>query len=415
MYNQLNKFLGKHNIIHSHQFGFRKGHSTEHAILQITDQLKSSIDNKQITCGLFIDFSKAFDTVDHTILLNKLKKYGITGTSLLWFRNYLLNRSQYVKIGSCESKRQTMICGVPQGSTLGPLLFLLYINDIPNCSTKLSFRLFADDTNIFLSCNNYDLLKQTINEELQKVIHYCNINKLSINFSKSNYMIISSSHKNVKDLDISNISRKSYVKYLGIYIDEHLTWYRQISHVNQKISKNIGILYKLRHYVNLKTLFSLYYALIYPYLIYGIMSWDNTYKGSLQKIVRKQNQCIRCIFFLSKNENLEPYFKISDILRLESVFQYKIAIFTKTLLTPNTMYPSAFNDIITPISEIHNYNTRLSSKQNIFRPSIRTNYGKFTFKYTSSLIWQFVPDDLKSLPLKSFKSKLKKFLINCQN
>ena len=237
VYNQLNSYLEKHEVIYKLQFGFRKGYSTEHAILEITDQLKASIDNKLLTCGWFIDFSKAFDTVNHSILIDKLKKYGMSGPELSWFTSYLQNRKQYVKIGNCESDRLNMVCGVPQGSTLGPLLFLLYINDLPNCSNKLSFRLFADDTNIFFSCENSGNLEKIMNEELNHVFHYCHTNKLSINLSKSNYMIIAAPTKKVGQINIQNIERKPYVKYLGIFIDEHLNWHQQISHVSQKISK----------------------------------------------------------------------------------------------------------------------------------------------------------------------------------
>ena len=146
---QLISFIDKYNILFKYQFGFRKDHSTELAILEITDILKTSIDNNLITCGVFLDFSKAFDTVNHEILLRKLHKYGVRGKALDWFTSYLTNRTQYVKLGNVESNSLQIVCGVPQGSTLGPLLFLLYINDLANSSDMLSFRLFADDANIF--------------------------------------------------------------------------------------------------------------------------------------------------------------------------------------------------------------------------------------------------------------------------
>ena len=143
----------------------RKIIATEQAILEITDNFKTAIDNKLYTCGIFLDFSKAFDTVHHNILLKKkLEKYGIKGLPLQWFYSYLTKRVQFVQIGNVKSDVLTVKCGIPQGSTLGPLLFLLYINDLPNCSDILQFRIFADDTNIFYSAKSPNILQRVINE-----------------------------------------------------------------------------------------------------------------------------------------------------------------------------------------------------------------------------------------------------------
>ena len=140
------------------------------AILELTDKL--------------LDFSKAFDTVNHKILLEKLQKYGIRGVPLQWFTCYLTNRQQYVRIDNTDSGKLRMTCGVPQGSTLGPLLFLLYINDMPNCSKKISFRIFADDTNVLYSGKSVTEIEIVMNEEITKIYNYCATNKLSINFKK---------------------------------------------------------------------------------------------------------------------------------------------------------------------------------------------------------------------------------------
>ena len=202
-----------------------------------------------------------------------------------------MDQSLVVKIGDTISNSQTIICGIPQGSTLGPLLFLLYSNDLPNCSTKLSFRIFADDANMFYTSNNLRNLESVMNEEFKLVVKYCATNKLSINLSKTNYILVSSSRLSE---DVNDIKIQSQIKYLGAYIDQHLNWGPQI---NNKLAKNIGIITKLRHYVNLHTLKQLYYSFIYPYLTYAITSWGSACKTRLSKIRTKQNKCIRSIFF----------------------------------------------------------------------------------------------------------------------
>ena len=166
----------------------------------------------------------------YKILLSKLYAYAVRGLLLHWFESYLNNRSQYVKIGDTESRKLHLLCGVPQGSTLGPLLFLLYINDLPNCCDKLCFRIFADDTNIFFASKNLRELESAMNVGLKSVLTYCNINKLSLNLQKTTYTLITSPQKRV-NININNIERKSYIKYLGVFIDEHLRWGPQIQHV----------------------------------------------------------------------------------------------------------------------------------------------------------------------------------------
>ena len=284
---QLVNYLEKHEILYKFQFGFRKGYSTSQAIAEIADNLRNAIDNNLYSCGMFLDFSKAFDTVNHTILLKKMERYGIRGVSLQFFANYLANRQQYVQMGNTASAEQTMTCGIPQGSSLGPVLFLIYINDLPNCSSALTFRIFADDTNVFASARDLKTLEKIVNSELKKVKIWCDVNRLSINFSKTNFMIIKSPKKkddqvnvNIESADgtINVLQRKQKIKYLGVLLDETMSFNHHISYICTRIARNNGIMSKLRHYLTLSQMKQMYYSLIYPYISYAILAWGSAYK-----------------------------------------------------------------------------------------------------------------------------------------
>ena len=344
----------------------------------------------------------------------KLYKYGIRGLAFDWFKNYLTNRKQFVKINESVSTYRNIVCGVPQGSTLGPLLFLLYINDLPNVSTRLSFRIFADDTNIFYSHTDPNTIEKVMNEDLELIMEYCTLNKLSINMKKTHYMIISSSRKKNIIININHFEQKDYIKYLGVYLDKNLNWDHHISCIHNKVAKNTGIIYLLRHYIGLKTLVSVYYSLIYPYLSYAIHSWGTAYKSKLTKLNTIQNKCARSIFFAHNREHAAPYYNLLELLTLENIFKLKIAIFVFQIIHNQTKIPEIFLDIVKLAKVQHKYNTRYAAKYNLTRPAVKTNYGKSTFKYTASVIWENIPPQLKDLSYTQFKIQLKRHLILSQ-
>ena len=332
MYNRLINYLGKLSIISDNQFGFRSKRSTIHALLLLTDKIQKAIDKGTYSCSIFLDLCKAFDTVNHNILLTKLEYYGIRGVAHAWFTSYLSDRKQFVSLHGTNSEYQTLTCGVPQGSVLGPLLFLLYVNDICNCSSILEFHLFADDTNVFLSDTNIQKLELNLNIELGKVSHWLNANKLSLNIEKTSFVIFHPPQRKITyqmNLRISNnlIKQDRKVKYLGLIIDSNLNWKSHLHELGKKLARNIGILSKIRHFVNNSILYQLYYSLIYPLLTYGLLVWGNTYHTTLKPIITLQKRALRIITYSKPDEHSDPLFKQLELLKLVDLVVFHNALF----------------------------------------------------------------------------------------
>ena len=289
MYKRLKSFFEINGLFYESQYGFREKHSTQYALIDIVNRIQNNMDKGLFSCGVFIDLKKAFDTVDHDILFDKLYRYGIRGIILEWFSSYLKGRSQVTQIGENVSTKELNSCGVPQGSVLGPLLYRININDIHKSSDKLNFFLFADNTTLLFAHKNLKVLEQVVNSELSKVSEWLVVNKFSLNIKKSNYLIFCPSQKkfnmeiSIKMYDNSangfcRLDRKDFVKFLGILIDCNLKWKHHIDFISLKISKTIGILARLRHFVPTETLIMIYRSLIMPYLSYGICVWGRAAK-----------------------------------------------------------------------------------------------------------------------------------------
>ena len=189
VFNRCMSYLDHHRILYKRQYGFRKKHSTYMAVIDLVNKITEAVDNDKFTAGVFLDLSKAFDTIDHTILLDKLYHYGFRGITHKWFEDYLSNRKQYVYYNGVPSQQQNLTCGVPQGSILGPLLFIIYVNDIHLITDSLDVISFADDTNLFYSHNQFNVIEEVFNKELVNVNRWFQVNKLSVNAKKSNYMV----------------------------------------------------------------------------------------------------------------------------------------------------------------------------------------------------------------------------------
>ena len=420
MYKRMKLFIEKMNILSPSQYGFRQGHSTEHAILDIINAIQSNMDRGEFSCGVFIDLKKAFDTVNHNILLEKLHFYVFRGIINDWFASYLKERTQITIVGNKSSHKSTIDCGVPQGSVLGPLLFLLYINDIGCSSKKLHFYLFADDTNILYSNKNLKSLECVMNTELCNVHQWLLSNKLSLNYKKSNFTIFRPYQKklsfspNISIYDSehhqpSPLESKDFVKYLGVFIDYKLSWNHHIDTVTLKISRTIGLLSKLRHFIPPYTLLQIYNSLVAPYLCYGLIAWGQANKTLLNKLLILQKRALRFIFFSDRRKHAIPLFLSAKILPVQFMYFYDIACMMHDV--SNNVVPLNIKNLFQLTSSVHRYNTRSSTSQNYYLKRSNLEIQRKSFSRIGAKLWNEIPASIRNLPKHLFKKELRSVLL----
>ena len=282
MCNRLNNFLKQNAVISESQFGFRESRGTPSAILKLNEHVLKNFDSKKITAAVFLDLSKAFETINHKILLHKLEHFGIRGNVLQWFSSYLKNRSQFVNFNGVKSDSAILNISVPQGSVLGPSLFNLYINDLTRSSNRLNYILFADDSTVYFSADNMKVITDTLNQELDRVYEWTVANKLTINFKKTNYIVFNRNRTldlvNHDPIRISNktIEEAQKTTFLGVIVQKDLKWNSHIQFISAKINKKCGILYLIRDLMPKNILIDLYYSIVYPHILYCNIIWGNT-------------------------------------------------------------------------------------------------------------------------------------------
>ena len=421
MYNRLLSFLNKYKVLIDTQFGFRKLHSSYMALLLMVDQISKAIENGNFIVGIFLDFSKAFDTVNHTILLSKLYHCGIRGKALEWFTSYLYMRQQFVTYNNIKSSYKYITCGVPQGSILGPLLFLIYINDLHNVCKHSSPILFADDSNLFFTGSNASQTESLINEELSNISEWLKANKLSLNIKKTHYIIFKQKRKILRNFDI-RIDNELVVcvkntKFLGVVIDESLTWKNHICYISGKIARGIGMLIKARQLLNKDSLVTLYYSFLYPYFTYCNIVWGATYATSLNRLNVLQKRAIRVVCGIGRYDSTAKLFDTLGIIRFPCLNVYLISKFMYRW--QKSTLPIIFNDFYKLNKEIHQYNTRQTTYLNV--PTVKINLRKFNIRYRGSIIWNSIlGSDLKinvseAVFMKSLRIYIKNNLLNLNN
>ena len=324
------KYFTENLLFYKHQYGFREDHSTELASLELVDRLYKIIDSNSTPITVFLDLSKAFDTINHEILLAKLKYYGLENKELKWFTSYLTNRKQFVDINGTVSDMKSITTGVPQGSILGPLLFLIYINDLSHATDLLPI-VYADDTTVIdsigsISANseNIDITINTINTKLDTIYQWLCANKLSLNVKKNKYMMfyLKETTQTQRNLPIKinnqQIDKTTEFKFLGITIDSKLSWKPHIQAISKKISRTCGVLSQLKRYLPSDILCTIYNSLICSHLNYGISSWGF---GNYTQLSKFQKRALRYIDNAKYNAHTGPIRQKFRLLTIDDIFK----------------------------------------------------------------------------------------------
>ena len=385
IYDRIINHLNFNNILCPNQFGFRKGLSTYMPLLLVQEKVTKAFENNKIVCGIYLDLKKAFDTVDHNILISKLSAYGMLGTFLNIIISYLSNRTQCVAYLNSVSGLCSLNIGVPQGSILGPLLFLLYINDFPNICKKSSCILYADDTAIFFEADNASALQTSLNMELPRICKWFKTNKLSLNTTKTFCQLYNNSSKNITinvNLDGVDIKFVEKVKYLGMYIDANMKWKSHIDHISKVISRNIGIIKKSTFFLDEKHLILLYNSLCLPYLNYCSLVWGHSSDTLLHKLEILQKKVIRIIDGQGRFSHTSPIFAKLKLLKVRDITKQQIITVMHNVLLGRA--PTIISSMFTLLQD----NSRASRQNSHFQePYTRKLYRSRTVFWLGPRLW----------------------------
>lgn len=410
LFNRLTTFLNSNNFFCHQQYGFRERSSTFNAVVDLVNKIQHDLDNRDDVLGLFLDLSKAFDTVDRRILFEKLKFAGIHGVALDLFKSYLTNRSQFVCFNGISSLMNLIDVGVPQGSVLGPLFFIIYLNDFSRLPLKGDLRLFADDSSLFYNSRLNSVNDLNLKHDLLIVSEYFRINKLTLNINKTNIINIKNSSLSTPNpliqtkIEFPDIDIVSEFKYLGILLDSRLNWSSHVNSLILKLNKITGIVFKIKHKLPRNVLILIYHSLFNSLLSYLTAVWGNTYDYLLNKLQIVQNKFLKSIFNLPlRSHTVDLYTKEKNIMPVRGIYIIQVCSFIYKSLSNQTHTNTKFE------LSSHQHGTR--NHNLLKRPNVSTLSGErsITFKGANYFNFFFNKFGLCS-SLSIFKDRLKLYL-----
>lgn len=412
---QIIDYIETNKLLTIKQAGFRKRNSCESALQTVIAKWKNALNEKKVIGVIFLDFRRAFETIDRKLLLLKLRKFGLGPKIINWMSEYLTDRTQITKYNNSVSSMKNSIFGVPQGTVLGPNLFLLYINDIVQYVNKCNIQLFADDTLLYLIGENVDEIVNTINEELRIIEKWLSGNSLDVNTSKTKFLIIKSKY-NMIDINShsgiyingESIEQVRECKYLGVIIDENLTFSSHASYLTNKIAKKVNYLGRVGNVIGTWTKLLIYKTIILPHLNFCasiLFLLNNTEISNMQK---KQNQALRTILKCSRYTSIRYMLESTGLLSVkQTIFVNAMTVIYKI---KNGLLPPHLLEECTFVEDIHNYDTR--SRGNFYVTTVTTNYSQNNLFHKGLIEFNKLPVELKnSESLVSFKNKCRKYAV----
>ena len=411
VHDQVYEYLKVNKVLTMSQSAFQKLCSTITSLIDSTDYWYENIDHKQLNLAIFLDLKKAFDTVDHKILLEKLRKYGIRELSGDWFESYLKNRRQYCAANGYESRPRTVTCGIPQGSCLGPLLFIIYLNDFEKCLKVSKAGMYADDTHVTVTSMNVEELVHKAQEELTQISEYMRLNKLSANPQKTEYMIIGHPRRTNKveihetlRLNGADIKRVKKTKSLGVIVHEGLNWEEQFKTIKGKVSGGLTSLKKLKNILPQSQLSNVYRALVESHIRYADVIWGSLTHSKKESLQRLQDRAI----FIIETARIKDKWS-NNLLSAEQLVMFDRAVMAYKIM--NRLCPENLWNKFQRRSHYSNYNTRFCRDLQI--PRYNLEYAKKGFSYSALKVWNEIPISIRELPtLCGFKKQLKMHLMS---